>query len=91
MKVKKFHLYFWLLIGSYYKNLVILFNDLKIWQMWVIVFIKILSVATLTLGSRPRQGVARLRAKRKPKNEGKCEGMNPNTPKGASHLGSLES
>jgi len=44
-------------------------------------------VATLALSSRPRQGLARLRAKRKPKNEGKCEGMNPHTPKGASTLG----
>jgi hypothetical protein len=28
-----------------------------------------------------------LRAKRKPGSEGKCEGMNPHTPKGASTLG----
>jgi len=28
-----------------------------------------------------------LRAKGKPGNEGKCEGMNPHTPKGASTLG----
>ncbi len=39
------------------------------------------NVATLTLGSRPRKGFARLRAKRKPESEGKCEGMNPHTPK----------
>jgi hypothetical protein len=40
-------------------------------------------VATLTLGSRPRQRLARLRAKRKAGNEGKCEGMNLHNPKGA--------
>jgi len=39
------------------------------------------------LGLRPKQGLARLHAKRKPENEGKCEGMNPHTPKGASTLG----
>jgi len=44
-------------------------------------------VTTLALGSWPRQGLARLQAKRKPVNEGKCEGMNPHTPKGASTLG----
>jgi hypothetical protein len=44
-------------------------------------------VATLALGSQPRQGLARLRAKRKPKSEGKCEGMNLHIPKGASTLG----
>jgi hypothetical protein len=44
-------------------------------------------VTTLTLGSRPRQGLARLWAKRKLENEGKCEGMNLHTPKGASTLG----
>jgi hypothetical protein len=38
-------------------------------------------VTTLTLGSRPRQGLARLWAKRKPGSEGKCEGMDPHTPK----------
>jgi hypothetical protein len=31
-------------------------------------------VATLALGSRPRQWFIRLRAKRKPESEGKCEG-----------------
>jgi hypothetical protein len=44
-------------------------------------------VATLTLGLRPRQGLARLWAKRKPGSERKCEGMNPHTPKRASTLG----
>ncbi len=44
-------------------------------------------VATLALGSRPRQGIARLRAKRKPGSEGKCEGMNLHTPKGNFALG----
>jgi len=39
------------------------------------------------LGLRPRQGLARLRAKRKPESERKCEGMNPHIPKGASTLG----
>jgi len=37
------------------------------------------------LGSRPKQGLTRLWAKRKL--EGKCEGMNPHTPKGAFTLG----
>jgi hypothetical protein len=47
----------------------------------------ILIVTTLALGSWPRQGVARLLAKkRKPERERKCEGMNPHTPKGESHL-----
>jgi hypothetical protein len=46
-----------------------------------------LIVATLALGSRLRQGLARLLAKRKPRSEGKCEGMNPHTPKRASTLG----
>jgi hypothetical protein len=39
------------------------------------------------LGLRPRQGLAKLQAKKKPGSEGKCEGMNPHTPKGASTLG----
>jgi len=46
-----------------------------------------LHVVTLTLGLRPRQGLARLWAKKKPKSEGKCERMNPHTPKGVSTLG----
>jgi len=50
-----------------------------------------LFVATLALGSRPRQGLARLQAKRKPGSEGKCEGMNHRTPKGASTLGGWSS
>jgi hypothetical protein len=44
-------------------------------------------VATLALGSWPRQGLTRLRAKRRPGSEGKCEGMNLHSPKGASTLG----
>ncbi len=44
-------------------------------------------VATLALDSRPRQGLARFQAKSKPRSEGKCEGMNPHTPKRASTLG----
>jgi hypothetical protein len=48
---------------------------------------KLHHVATLALGLRPRQGLARLRAKRKPKSEGKCKGMNPHTHKKASTLG----
>ncbi len=44
-------------------------------------------VATLALGSRPKQGFTRLRAKRKPGSEGKCEGMNPHTPKRVPTLG----
>jgi len=39
------------------------------------------SVVTLTLGTRPKQGVARLRAKRKLRSERKCEGMNPTLPR----------
>jgi len=38
------------------------------------------------LGSRPRQRLARLWAKRKPSSEGKFEGMSPHTPKRASTL-----
>jgi hypothetical protein len=41
-----------------------------------------LLVTTLALGSRPRQGVARLQAKRKPGSARKCEGIDPHTPKG---------
>jgi hypothetical protein len=44
-------------------------------------------VATLALGSRLRQRLARLQAKREARSEGKCERMNPHTPKGASILG----
>jgi len=40
------------------------------------------------LGSRPKQGLTRLWAKRKLENEGKCEGMNS---KRSFHFGSLES
>jgi hypothetical protein len=43
-------------------------------------------VATLALGSQPKQELARLRANKKPGSEGKCEGMNPHTPKRASTL-----
>jgi len=39
------------------------------------------------LGSRPKQRLVRLRAKKKPRSEKKCEGMNPHTPKRASTLG----
>jgi len=45
-----------------------------------------LYVTTLALGLRPRQGLARLRAKKELESEGKCEGMNLHTPKGASTL-----
>jgi len=38
------------------------------------------------LGSQPRQGLARLQAKKEAENEGKFEGMNLHTPKGASTL-----
>ncbi len=49
-------------------------------------------VATLALGSRPKRGLARLRAKKEakgvtphaPRSIAKCEGMNPHTPKGVS-------
>jgi len=44
-------------------------------------------VVILALGLRPRQGLTRLWAMRKPESEGKCEGMNLHTPKGAFTLG----
>jgi hypothetical protein len=44
-------------------------------------------VTTLTLGSQPRQGVARLLAKRKIWSAKECEGMNPHTPKRTPILG----
>jgi hypothetical protein len=44
-------------------------------------------VTTLALGSQLKQALARLWAKRKPRSEGKCGGMNPHTPKGASTSG----
>jgi hypothetical protein len=44
-------------------------------------------IATLAFSLRPRQGLARLWTKRKPKNEKKCGGMNLHIPKGASTLG----
>jgi len=49
-------------------------------------------VATLALGSRPRQGVARLRAKRGsmphvPGSARECEGIDLHTPKGTPILG----
>jgi len=46
-----------------------------------------LDVATLALGSRPRQRACKGVGKREAGSEGKCEGMNPHTPKGASTLG----
>jgi len=53
------------------------------------------NVATLALGSRPRQGVARLWAKRGAPgvmshafgNARECEGIDPHTPKGTPTLG----
>jgi hypothetical protein len=44
-------------------------------------------VATLALGLQPKQGLARLQAKRKPESEGKCEGMTLHTLKGTYTLG----
>jgi len=44
------------------------------------------NVATLALGLRPKQGLG-CGPSRKPASEGKCEGMNPHTLKGASTLG----
>jgi len=44
-------------------------------------------VATLALGSRPRQRLAKLQAKRMLGSVGKCEGMNLHTSKGAFTLG----
>jgi hypothetical protein len=53
-----------------------------------------ISVTTLALGSRPRQGVARWRAKREtrehvtcPRECKECEGMNPHTPMWTPMLG----
>jgi hypothetical protein len=45
-----------------------------------------ITVATLALGLRSKQGLVRLQAKRKSGSERKCEGMNPHTPKEASTL-----
>jgi len=46
------------------------------------------AVTTLTLGSRPRQGLWKVVGQeRKLGSESKCEGMNPHTPKGVSTLG----
>jgi len=52
-------------------------------------------VITLALGSQPKQGVARLRAKRlnpvimphAPESARKCEGIDPHIPKGTPTLG----
>jgi hypothetical protein len=44
-------------------------------------------VVSLALGSQPRQGLVRLRAKRKPRSERKCERMNLHIPKRVSTLG----
>jgi hypothetical protein len=44
-------------------------------------------VATRALGSQSKQGLARLRINQNPKNEERCEGMNPHTCKGTSTLG----
>jgi hypothetical protein len=51
----------------------------------------IVHIATLVMGLRPRQGLARVRAKKGNskvtshalKSVGECEGMNPHTPKRA--------
>jgi len=45
-----------------------------------------ITITTLVLGSQPKQGLVRLRAKREAGSEKKCEGMNPHTSKGASTL-----
>ncbi len=57
-------------------------------------FLKFTNVATLALGSQPRQGVARLRAKWETREHStcsreckECEGMNPHTPKWTPMLG----
>jgi hypothetical protein len=47
----------------------------------------IFNCGNLALGLRSKQDFVRLQAKRKPGSEGKCEGMNPHTPKGTSTLG----
>jgi len=46
-----------------------------------------MSVITLTLGSQLRQGLQGCKPRGKLGSEGKCEGMNLHTPKGASTLG----
>jgi hypothetical protein len=52
------------------------------------------SVATLALGSRPKQGLAKVRAKSEPESHiscswgaRECEGMNPHIPKWVPTLG----
>jgi hypothetical protein len=64
------------------------------WRHWLLLLVGE-SVATLALGSRPKQGLARVQANRRsmgvashaPKSVGECEGMNTHTPKWAPILG----
>jgi hypothetical protein len=53
----------------------------------IIFLIKGINVATLALGSRPRQGFTRLRSKKETGSVRGCEGMNPHNSKGF-HFGS---
>jgi len=56
-----------------------------------------LDVTTLTLGSRPRQRACKVASQEgspevtlhAPENVGKCEGMNPHTPKATPTLGTI--
>jgi hypothetical protein len=84
-------------IFLYYFGMFSFFSK-KIWtkkNSQHVVFVVRPYVATLALGSWPRQRLARVRAKRvyprvtshAPKNVGKCEGMNLHTPKWAPTLG----
>jgi hypothetical protein len=89
-----------MVIFSFFCNL-IFFGYCKIFHFRLFVIIinficyhKIFHVATLALGSRPRQGVARLRAKRETwehftcsRECKECEGMDPHTPKWTPMLG----
>ncbi len=63
-----------MIIQSYFSHNVIIFHDMC-------------CVVTLALGSQLKQGLVRLWAKRKPRSEGKCERINPHTPKGTLTLG----
>ncbi len=60
------------------------------WKVWLHLSLKmkhiswniaINVVAALALGSWPRQGLTKVRAKKKPGNAKECEGKNPHTPK----------
>jgi len=92
-------LFFWFLV-SFLFWLHLKLKVLMHWGSSVIYkknkFYYIVYVATLALGSQPRQGLARVQAKKKaweshlfhaPGSVGECEGMNPHPPKWAPILG----